>query len=1066
MIIENESDTSPDNLAKLRAEALRRQKNGANEDSTWRSSFDQTEYPTADGSLQMSRFLAVAALVIIAIAVVYPAAFSILLAGWGILLLYTLHMVVQEKQKRAVIDNSIIGNHLPLPKATTLWGVVIPLAMTVSLYVILPLNGVTEDSVSRWMFLSVLSSVCSAVVAYALNTKIERPKFLGLLTGITFGTALSALVLFASLMALSPRASDFAMIVPVICLLLFYSSGLMKKLLLGVDRKISIPVFFTACVGAITSFVVGIAPELRGLAVSLGEKLAVSYDAKSADLGYRILQDLDATPELEIASDGTQFRRPLSLAASFLPVAHNDAEKMYFFLSGKAHKEADRTIDNFQNVKKANPNEKVVGLTLADSKISGHVDANALTSVTYWTMVFGNNSDAPQEAQAKIALPPNAAISRVTLWVNGKPQEAAFNSTWRVEQAYQWITERHRDPLLITETANGIVNLQAFPVPKFGEMKIRIGITSGLDAKSKRDFSFAAPRIISSNFGIDEAKTFVKLESNAPISSNAEDGQSVSRSGKLIYTGQILPGGGRSYQFVAHRVTDFAGYSARATHSKEDMIISERLVKSADDVSKLAIVIDGSKAVKANRDDIKRALENIPKNINAKVFFADHRDDVEASSIDQAINRLDTLDYSGGVDDTKSLIAARKHIGRNAHAAIVWIHGPQPIVFPQDQSSLRQLMMSGEHRLKIYDFQLDADQSNEVKSYLAKLDHSASPDFRSIEQGGSVEEDLTSFFKSSSANNSEYTVVREKIANKHSSSTSYDFPIASRLSTVWAANEARRCAELGQMETAVLLGTAYRVVTPATGAVVMELQSDYEYQDLHRNFYSVVSAKAHANAEIGDDSAEPNFILAWSGDKSQQPMPSAAPSRRASARHAVQWSNKESRSSGLVPPPPPMVPSTKGVVEAAAMPEAKAPSNDASGSEAARDSRSDAFAASADAPAAESQAPPSLQGATNGTVGPQGLDATFITGVNTAGTVRVNSLANLESIINLVVLGLEGLSIIYGALSLFQGFFLPNTRSSATKKLLLGSALLLIGLSIPGAFNYLFGAARDANLFS
>jgi len=35
-----------------------------------------------------------------------------------------------------------------------------------------------------------------------------------------------------------------------------------------------------------------------------------------------------------------------------------------------------------------------------------------------------------------------------------------------------------------------------------------------------------------------------------------------------------------------------------------------------------------------------------------------------------------------------------------------------------------------------------------------------------------------------------------------------------------------------------------------------------------------------------------------------------------------------------------------------------------------------------------------LQGATNGTIGPQAGDATVVEGVNTAGTVRENSLAN------------------------------------------------------------------------
>ncbi len=50
-------------------------------------------------------------------------------------------------------------------------------------------------------------------------------------------------------------------------------------------------------------------------------------------------------------------------------------------------------------------------------------------------------------------------------------------------------------------------------------------------------------------------------------------------------------------------------------------------------------------------------------------------------------------------------------------------------------------------------------------------------------------------------------------------------------------------------------------------------------------------------------------------------------------------------------------------------------------------SSSDAFSDSSE----ESSNAPKLQGATNGTIGPQGSDATFVTGVNTAGTVRVNT---------------------------------------------------------------------------
>jgi hypothetical protein len=70
---------------------------------------------------------------------------------------------------------------------------------------------------------------------------------------------------------------------------------------------------------------------------------------------------------------------------------------------------------------------------------------------------------------------------------------------------------------------------------------------------------------------------------------------------------------------------------------------------------------------------------------------------------------------------------------------------------------------------------------------------------------------------------------------------------------------------------------------------------------------------------------------------------------------------------------------------------------------------------------------PNLQGAINGTIGPQGSDAVVISGVNTAGTVRVNNLANLEA----------GLALV-------------------------GNAAGPVGA---GAINWLTASSRDANLF-
>ncbi len=51
----------------------------------------------------------------------------------------------------------------------------------------------------------------------------------------------------------------------------------------------------------------------------------------------------------------------------------------------------------------------------------------------------------------------------------------------------------------------------------------------------------------------------------------------------------------------------------------------------------------------------------------------------------------------------------------------------------------------------------------------------------------------------------------------------------------------------------------------------------------------------------------------------------------------------------------------------------------------------------------ENKPAPALQGATNGTIGPAGSEATYITGLQAGSCkVRVNNLANLEALLNLI----------------------------------------------------------------
>ena len=110
---------------------------------------------------------------------------------------------------------------------------------------------------------------------------------------------------------------------------------------------------------------------------------------------------------------------------------------------------------------------------------------------------------------------------------------------------------------------------------------------------------------------------------------------------------------------------------------------------------------------------------------------------------------------------------------------------------------------------------------------------------------------------------------------------------------------------------------------------------------------------------------------------------------------------------------------------------------------------------------------PKLQGASNATIGPQGNEATYVMGVNTAGTVRVNNLANLEALLNIIANGMEILGIAWGGPTMIMGFMhMAAGTQDAMKRVLFGAAGVTGGLATPGCINWLVASARDANLFS
>lgn len=99
------------------------------------------------------------------------------------------------------------------------------------------------------------------------------------------------------------------------------------------------------------------------------------------------------------------------------------------------------------------------------------------------------------------------------------------------------------------------------------------------------------------------------------------------------------------------------------------------------------------------------------------------------------------------------------------------------------------------------------------------------------------------------------------------------------------------------------------------------------------------------------------------------------------------------------------------------------------------------------------------------TIGPQGTDAVLIQGISGSGTVRVNNLANIEALLNIIANSMEIVGLCWGLPMLIVGIVRFNTIAGPGRAVF-GALITTGGLAAPGCINWLFASAHDSTGFS
>jgi hypothetical protein len=183
---------------------------------------------------------------------------------------------------------------------------------------------------------------------------------------------------------------------------------------------------------------------------------------------------------------------------------------------------------------------------------------------------------------------------------------------------------------------------------------------------------------------------------------------------------------------------------------------------------------------------------------------------------------LEGREFGGGCDNAPALLAAWNLARQEEGSAIIWVHGPQPV----ELSGLEALVIRAESvgpKPPIYTLAVGIGPNR----ILERLDRTV--DWRRVSAAHAPGTALSALLESWEK---EVPIARrERVAT---SELAQDVAKADRhLARLWGREEVERLRKSsGKLDAAVKLASALQLVTPVTGAVVLETKQQYDRHGL------------------------------------------------------------------------------------------------------------------------------------------------------------------------------------------------------------------------------------------
>ncbi len=572
--------------------------------------------------------------------------------------------------------------------------------------------------------------------------------------------------------------------------------------------------------------------DLSMLVTDIGVSMATSESKDTRERGFTILEQLGSDSRIrQLAGD----RRPPGLAYYMLSQFVIDRpdrvtyRQLLFQQTGEPYRPLpnkprwfylDRRLDAINAIDTGRD------LTLVTSQFDGSMDPDGMVGYLEWKMAFENSGWFQREATAIVQLPPGAVVSRLTLWVNGEPREAAFAGRAQVTEAYNSVVRRRKDPVLVTMLGGNQIFVQCFPVTKDAVMQIRVGFTTPLQpVGSESDVvSLTLPTIVDRNFqfAADLAHN-IWIESTTGIEStghpNSEiigvtDGYGMRLSETAEHTlASVAP-----FRFERNHFGPVWSASESAEITSEFYVATQHPQAISDEPS--IVVLDGSSSMAPYWSDVVDVLKSAGPLVKS-IFLAGP--EVQELPFDTAsraatLQQLSEYEPSRGRDNVTALTAAWEKLALHSGGQVVWFHGPRPYVL-SSMSPIEQLRTRRAGAVTLVNVTAGAGENAVIDALTESAEVVSVPllpqhetFWRRLAQTKSLPLQITQ--------TSEQPVGHQT---------------SDHLARLWAAQQvATALASPGfDRPSLIKLAQDFRLVTPISGAVVLETAQQYDEAGLN-----------------------------------------------------------------------------------------------------------------------------------------------------------------------------------------------------------------------------------------